>query len=306
MKPRVLPAALLGLVLTAVVPATAAAAPLPSPAQAYWESDDELVYSGGWGKTNQVTITNYGSASFLIDDVTRIVPGAGCVSVVGDDTRAICTDTDPSLGWLAVYLNDGNDTLDYQASFNSYANLHGGSGDDTILIETGAGAYVAVTGDAGADTLMRTGGNAYVVVEGGTGADTMCGTDVYVTYKSHTQGVTASIGGAVYGDGAPGEGDTVCPSVRSITGTPYADTLSVAGSTGPTSLSGGAGNDTLTGNAVRDSLWGGPGNDVLTGNGGDDHLVGEDGVDTLNGGAGTADECRADGVDTLYFCEDVF
>ena len=49
---------------------------------------------------------------------------------------------------------------------------------------------------------------------------------------------------------------------------------------------GGAGNDTLAGNAQNNVLIGGAGNDTLNGNGGNDTLTGGAGNDTLNGGAG--------------------
>ncbi len=43
---------------------------------------------------------------------------------------------------------------------------------------------------------------------------------------------------------------------------------------------GGAGNDTLIGSAIDNSLYGGAGNDTLAGNGGNDKITGGDGVDT--------------------------
>jgi hypothetical protein len=54
----------------------------------------------------------------------------------------------------------------------------------------------------------------------------------------------------------------------------------------PTSINGGAGNDSLTGGIQADHLQGGPGNDVLTGNDGDDVLQGDQGNDILYGGNG--------------------
>jgi methionine-rich copper-binding protein CopC len=50
---------------------------------------------------------------------------------------------------------------------------------------------------------------------------------------------------------------------------------------------GGAGNDTLTGNAVGNQLDGGAGNDVLSGLDGDDSLTGGLGNDQVDGGTGT-------------------
>ena len=51
-------------------------------------------------------------------------------------------------------------------------------------------------------------------------------------------------------------------------------------------VSGGTGDDVLTGTAGADVLHGNAGNDLLDAQGGDDVLFGHDGNDTLNGGAG--------------------
>lgn len=51
-------------------------------------------------------------------------------------------------------------------------------------------------------------------------------------------------------------------------------------------VSGGTGNDTLTGDDAVNSLWGGAGHDLLQGLGGNDVLQGELGSDTLRGGGG--------------------
>lgn len=50
---------------------------------------------------------------------------------------------------------------------------------------------------------------------------------------------------------------------------------------------GGAGNDTIIGNAIANVLKGGVGNDTISGGGGNDTLIGGIGVDILTGGDGT-------------------
>jgi Ca2+-binding RTX toxin-like protein len=65
----------------------------------------------------------------------------------------------------------------------------------------------------------------------------------------------------------------------SVTGTTGADTLTGGG--GADSLIGDDGDDTLTGNGGADSLIGDDGDDTLTGNGGADSLNGGDGDDIL-------------------------
>ena len=296
---RVFVAASLGLLTAAVVPAAAGAAPPPSPNQAYWEDDSHLRYQGGIGKTNQAVINYWGHYSYLIDDVSAIVPGYGCVNVSGDNTKAICSKPEVGISWFAVNLSNGDDTLQFDAPFDTYVSISGGTGNDTITIGANAGPYIAVKGDSGDDTLQRPVGDDYLRLEGGEGDDVMCGA-AWVTYESHQQGVYVTIGGAAGGDGAPNEDDTVCASVLGVTGTAYADVL-VAGSA-KSSLTGDGGDDILVGGPLRDQLYGYGDDDMLIGNAGNDMLYGGTGTDVVYAGAGT-DECWPDGVDTLQECE---
>src|SRR6185437_6391650 len=56
---------------------------------------------------------------------------------------------------------------------------------------------------------------------------------------------------------------------------------------GPTTLTGTAGNDTLIGGSGNDTLSGGARNDFLNGGSGNDTLDGGTGFDTLLGGSGS-------------------
>jgi hypothetical protein len=58
----------------------------------------------------------------------------------------------------------------------------------------------------------------------------------------------------------------------------------VTGGAGDDTLNGGAGDDTVTGGGGNDTLNGGAGNDTVTGGGGNDTLNGGAGNDTVNGG----------------------
>jgi serralysin len=64
---------------------------------------------------------------------------------------------------------------------------------------------------------------------------------------------------------------------------------------------GGAGNDTITGNALANVLQGGDGNDQLFGGAGNDTLQGGAGNDTLQGGAGTDNLWGGAGADVFVF-----
>ena len=70
----------------------------------------------------------------------------------------------------------------------------------------------------------------------------------------------------------------------SLTGTDNADTLS--GGLGADTIIGGTGADSLTGGSGNDSLTGGTGADTISGGDGVDAILGGTGVDSLTGGAG--------------------
>jgi Ca2+-binding RTX toxin-like protein len=124
-------------------------------------------------------------------------------------------------------------------------NVIGGSGADTL---TGSLGNNVLSGGDGNDTL-----------DGGLGADTLNGGDGIdiATYADRANDVTANLDG-VANDGEAGEGDDIAGDVEDI--------------------AGGAGNDTLTGNADANGLIGNDGNDTLDGAGG---------ADVFDGGAGS-------------------
>lgn len=68
-------------------------------------------------------------------------------------------------------------------------------------------------------------------------------------------------------------------------------------------LNGGAGNDTLTGTGLDDTIFGNGGDDKLNGGAGIDGLFGGQGNDILNGGLGADGMTGGDGDDT-YFLDD--
>ncbi|MDG4825703.1 hypothetical protein O7635_27980 [Asanoa sp. WMMD1127] len=302
-------AAALGALLAIVVPTAATAAPQPTPNQAYWLDDNVLRYEGGIGKTNAVTVTNYGRlpgvTQWLIDDSSPIVAGAGCATVTGDNTKVVCTEQDDTISWFGVYLGAGDDTIVFDAFFDTYTRIRGGPGDDTITIADDADPYVEAYGGDGDDVITRTAGDSFVRIDGGAGADDLCAVGGYVSYADHPAGVFVSVGGGPAGDdGMPGEGDTVCGGIAGLTGSAHDDGL-VAGA-GQVSLTGNAGADVLIGGPADDTLFGYGGDDLLFGYGGADWLVGDAGTDTLNGGAGAGDRCDFDGVDTVTGCEDLY
>ncbi|MBU2527637.1 MAG: type I secretion C-terminal target domain-containing protein, partial [Bacteroidetes bacterium] len=150
--------------------------------------------------------------------------------------------------------------------------LLGGSGDDTIEIDTGS---VALGG------IFDISGNE---IDGGADFDTL---DLSGVDRSIA--IDLSAGSLVVN----GSGSNTVASIEKVVGTDYNDEMT--GSAGGDQLFGGGGNDLLLGLGGDDELFGGAGDDILNGGLGDDILSGGLGEDTLTGG---------DGGDTFVFDAD--
>jgi len=189
----------------------------------------------------------------------------------------------------------GNDTIDASAATGTLS-LYGGGGTDHLVggagIDTlhGDGGNDTLEGNAGADKLY--GGPGIDVVQGGDGNDTFFedttanGADTFdggagvdtLNYGSRTAALTVTLGDGLGNDGEAGEGD---------------------GATAIENLTGGAGNDNLTGSSAVNLVKGGAGNDVLRGGGGADKLYGDADDDNLDGEAGGDKMYGGTGNDTL-------
>ena len=109
-------------------------------------------------------------------------------------------------------------------------------------------------------------------------------------------------GGAVPSTGGlPTTNNTTLIQILGVAGN---DVLTVDDANGPmppANLSGGDGDDILTGSAAADVLDGGAGNDTLFGRDGNDTLIGGSGNDILNGGRGTDRMSGGDGDDQFVW-----
>jgi Ca2+-binding RTX toxin-like protein len=237
------------------------------------------------------------------NDVEAVTGGAGDDTLVGGplaETLSGGPGADTLRGeGLADVLNgdDGDDVLDGGAGGDTHA---GGAGFDTADYSARTAAVTAdldgaaddgetsevdnvrpdverLLGGAGDDTL--TGNNATNVLAGGDGNDLLdpgrgaadqllggAGTDT-VTYATRTLPVTADPDGNA-DDGEAGDGHTIGADVENLTG--------------------GTGNDRLTGTAGANTLNGGSGNDVLDSGAGADLLLGGAGTDTADYSSRTA------------------
>jgi hypothetical protein len=192
----------------------------------------------------------------------------------------------------------GNDTLD------------GGDGDDEL---DGALGSDTLQGGAGNDLLHPDDYNepSADVVDGGPGDDTIDGD--YADYDLPVQQPLSFTMAGAADDGRPGENDDIRNVERlklSISPTKYVGTdgndfLKVAQATNAGDISGGNGDDDLSGADGMEKIDGGAGNDHLVGGFNDDVITGGPGRDQIIGDLPTGDcgplWCKYPfGNDTIY------
>jgi Ca2+-binding RTX toxin-like protein len=198
----------------------------------------------------------------------------------------------------------GDDTLIGNAADNV---LDGAAGSDTVSYAGRAAAVVAslATGSGGAGAEVDT----YLRVEhltGGNGSDTLSGD----TASNRLDGGASGVDTVSYADRVAGQ--DIVASLESLTGgdpdIPETDTFVAI-----RNLTGGAGEDTLTGDAAANRLDGGDGDDTLRGrggaddlrgDGGDDLLLPSTGADAVTGGTdGTAGGAHGAGGDVVSYSD---
>jgi len=229
----------------------------------------------------------------------------------------------------------GNDSGEFLAGNYGYDEVDGAGGNDILHGDTsgltsgqndtvsGGAGNDFVYGEFGVDTLtggpgddVLDGGLSNDSLDGGTGDDVMKGgaaTDT-VFYSSRTSPVVVTVGaGANDGEVALDEADDVQSDVENVTGGGGNDDLT--GSSAANKLRGGGGRDEINGGGGNDQLYGQADGDEITGGTGGDKLYGADGADDLitNGdstrdwsycGAGTDGFLRdGGGVDVIDHCE---
>ncbi|WP_017804098.1 Calx-beta domain-containing protein, partial [Nodularia spumigena] len=215
-----------------------------------------------------------------------------------------------------IYGGSGDDTIsghagnDYLIGQDGNDTINGGGDDD--YLDGGSGNDI-LNGDAGNDSLS--GGDGNDILNGGDGDDTIIsdagndtinggsGTDRYAAdYSDRLVGLTMTYDSAtVNGSIVVGTETDTFTSIENFDyfrGTNFDDII-VGSPTSDYYISGGAGNDTISGNAGSDYLYGEDGNDTINGGGDDDYLIGGSGNDTINGDAGNDTIYGEDGDDTI-------
>jgi Ca2+-binding RTX toxin-like protein len=205
----------------------------------------------------------------------------------------------------------GNDSMFGDAGADS---LLGGGGNDLLLgglendLVNGEAGNDRIEDDAGADTLL--GGDGADTVLAGAGSDSMLGGPGLDTlsYQAFSGPLTISLNAAAEALVTSGDDSDTIGGFEAIQGGSGNDSISAFFASGPYTLIGGFGNDTLlagadgnllTDDPGADSLVGGSGNDTLSGGSANDTLLGQDGADSMNGGSGNDELRGGNGADTL-------
>lgn len=204
----------------------------------------------------------------------------------GNDTVLGGAGNDQIYGYEGDDLIEGGDGRDQLYGMDDNDTLVGGAGDDQLhgdrgndVIYDGAGDDEAYGGD-GDDVIVAGGGNDEF--GGNSGFDTL-------DLSNIEGGVSLDIRA---GRGSTQGGERIeFSDFESYILTGGDDQASAVRARGAVSISGGDGNDVLTGHAGLD--------DTLSGDGGDDDLLGGGGDDLLSGGTGNDRLYGATGDDTL-------
>lgn len=238
--------------------------------------------------------------TFSLEDLAADIISAPIVGTSGND---VVTGT-----LLADVINggDGNDKL-YAYGYGSGDTLNGGAGNDELYSSS---LGEELNGDDGDDHL--TGGEGDDTLDGGDGTDTaeyIGSSDDYLVFYDKT-------GALVVTDLVGYDGTDVITDIEFVHFAKDNVTISTSG----TPALGTSGNDSITGNGLRNAMFGLAGDDTLTGNAGNDTIDGGDDTDiaAYAGNSGdylvyfdetgallVEDLVGTDGVDTLVDIETI-
>ena len=277
------------LVVLAVPPASAASV---------YHQSWYFQYEAAPGEVNDVTVT-VSEGMLTITD-----PGAAGITANQECSVVGASVTCPVESYTNVYINLGDldDSLTIAPSVQGLqsVSISGGEGDDSLSSDS-ASQVEHFDGGEGEDLIYGGGGNDSI--QGAGNGDTVHG-EAGDDYIAAGEGRDALLGGDGQDTLDPGPG--LLDDVFGGTGTDtvhYPRDASVAVSINDVAddgetdemdnvhldvegISGGTGDDALSGSASRNVLRGGAGDDHLLGMGGNDQLHGDAGHNTLSGGDG--------------------
>ncbi len=237
-------------------------------------------------------ITVSGGRLNVAKAIEDLRPADGTAVVQSGNGRLSYTAGNDSSNDVAISLGGGTYTLEDTGAtmtagsgctlVNSHEATCSASGIDEIRVRTGDLADDIVSSAATATTVFAGPGDDTIAtgsgddnLDGGSGNDAISGGGGLDTadYSTRTTGVTVTLDGTA-NDGESGETDDIDTDVENV--------------------SGGIGNDSLTGSASAN---------VLSGNSGADTLIAGDGDDTLLPGLGTDSVSGGAGVDTVEYSD---
>ena len=282
-----------------------------------------------------------GNNSVTLNDLTGVADLVSVILSLGDvdDVVDASAQANPAVS-LTVFAKLGNDTLiggagadeihgeegnDQISGLGGIDVLDGGDGNDSL---NGGPGNETQQGGAGDDTFVWNPGDGSDTLSGGPGSDTMFfnGAAGNETFALDAQGAgfrfTRDLGGIVMnateveavrlntfaGNDSATVGDlTGVANLDTITfflgdGDDTATASAQANAAIAFLVSGGNGNDTLTGSPNADVIGGGEGNDAIVGLAGVDLMDGGGGNDTITGGPGNEpNQMGGDGDDTFIW-----
>ena len=239
-------------------------------------TSDTLSYTGTTTKVQVDLSEGYATGLYSFTGIENLTGGSNNDTLTGNNADNIL---------------DGGSGNDVMVSLGGNDTLIGGQGNDTLT--AGSGNDVISGGD-GTDTIRYTAGDGADTIDGGTGTDKLVitgtsGNDTINVVFSGTT-ITGLGGGAVSSvenvtiDLLGGTNDMLNYAGTTSNVTVNLPNLTATGFSafkGVENVTGGDGNDTLTGSAAANVLIGGGGNDTIDGGAAADTLTGGAGNDTF-------------------------
>jgi Ca2+-binding RTX toxin-like protein len=291
----------------------------------------EILELSSGGGNNTVTLNDLTGVADLVSVLLVLGDGDDTVDASAQANPAVVLEALGSLGNDTLIGSPGPDKLQGDEGNDSISGLggvdviDGGDGDDSI---NGGPGNETQLGGAGNDTFVWNPGDGSDTLVGGTGTDLMffngaAGNEVFTLSAQGTAfRFTRDLGSIVMNAteveairlNALGGNDSA--TVNDLTGVASLDTITFFMGDGDDTatasaqanasidflVSGGPGNDALTGSPNADVIGGGEGNDTIVGLAGVDLMEGGGGDDTITGGPGNEEnQAGADGNDTFIW-----
>lgn len=264
------------------------------------DGDDTLVFGANF-TTGDAAYGGDGTDTLSLSGNYSAVFNSGSLSSIEVVSVGAGGDYDFTLADLSgiTVKFDGSDlssgdsfTVDGSLDVNGALNVVGGSGSDAFTGTAGNDTFDFGSGFSAGDKVNGGGGSDVLLLDGSVGtvnfsATTMTNVETVRFGAGHSYSLTLN-------DANVASGATLTVDGAGL-GT--ADSLTFRGNAeldAAFNMTGGAGNDTLVGGNMGDTLYGGLGNDSLTGGNNNDVLVAGAGNDSLYAGNGT-DLLKLDG-----------